>query len=356
MWLIVDGESGGFEARAEAWARRQRQSVLRVVDSHTAGNPTRIVVGGLELPIGVQTVPEVRDWLRVEHDWVRRRLNHEPRGGALTCSVVPLPPTDDSHDLGAVILEPGSYPPMCGHCVIGLATVVDQLGLASGRPAEGGGRAYRIRVPAGLVTVTVRPHGAGLLATLANVESYVVDSWNEILGGRPVTCTVLYGGDYYPTVDAAELGFALDRTSADDIIRFARELSEKVRDRVVFDPVAGSTPDIYQVMFFQDTESSPPAANTAVVAPPGAIDRSPCGTGSSALMALKVARGELAPGQPLITRSVIGSEFRVEAASVRDAESGPVVTPLVTGSAHITGFSTVVGDPTDRLVDGFAPL
>lgn len=331
------------------------QTLVHVVDSHTAGNPTRIVVGGVRPPRGIATVPAVQDWLREEADWIRRRLNHEPRGGALTCAVLPLPPTDDTHDLGAVILEPGSYPPMCGHCMIGLATVAHELGLAEGTPTDGGGTLYRILTPAGRIAATYH-EGRPSRVDLENVESYVVDRWTESLGGREVVCTLLYGGDYYPTVDADDLGLELDRRHADDIVRIARELSAKVAQREIIDPHTGRSADVYQVMFHQRSDDEPNASTIAVVAPPGAIDRSPCGTGSSALMALKVSTGELGDGEELTTRSVIGSEFRVRAKTVRTLGGRAVVVPVVTGSAHVNGFATIVADPPDRLRDGFPPL
>ncbi|HJQ48433.1 MAG TPA: proline racemase family protein [Amycolatopsis sp.] len=347
MW-----EGSSLERRVRDWSERRGQPVLQVVDSHTAGNPTRIIVGGLSLPEHARTVPLARAWLRDEADWVRRRLNHEPRGGALTCSVLQIPATDDSHDLGAVILEPGSYPPMCGHCLIGLATVAHELGLARGNPASDGATRYRILTPAGLVTATVQE--APATVALENVDSYVVESWPENLNGREVTCTLVYGGDYYPTIDASELGLTLDRRHADDIVRLAREISARLARRTVIDPVTGDKAEIYQVMFHQP--AGPGRAVTAVVAPPGVIDRSPCGTGSSALLALKIAAGEVDPAGVLTTTSIIGSKFRVHAGGLRTAGATQIVRPVVVGSAYITGFATVVADPADGLADGFAPV
>lgn len=351
--LVGSDSSGSLDRWVRYWGeRRGPQTMLQIVDSHTAGNPTRIVVGGLDLPESARTVSHARAWLRDDADWVRRRLTHEPRGGALTCAVLPIPPTDDSHDLGAVILEPGSYPPMCGHCMIGLATVAHELGLATGNPAGDGGTRYRILTPAGVVAATVR-EGPATVA-LENVDSYVVDSWPEVLDGREVTCTVLYGGDYYPTIDASELGLTLDRSHTDEIVRLARELSARVARRAVVDPVTGAAAEVYQVMFHQAAGSR--RSVTAVVAPPGVIDRSPCGTGSSALLALKVAGGEVGAGEALTTTSIIGSEFRVHAAGSRTIGGRQVVRPVVVGSAHINGFATVVADPADALADGFAPI
>ncbi len=236
--------------------------------------------------------------------------------------------------------------------MIGLATVVHELGLARGKPAGDGGTRYRILTPAGVVAATVR-EGPTTVA-LENVDSYVVASWPEVLDGHEVTCTLVYGGDYYPAIDATELGLTLDRSHADDIVRLARELSVRMAQRAVIDPVTGGKADIYQVMFHQAAGTR--RSVTAVVAPPGVIDRSPCGTGSSALLALKIAAGEVDPGAALTTTSIIGSEFQVHAADVRATGGRQIVQPVVVGSAYINGFATVVADPADALADGFAPI
>jgi proline racemase len=353
-WRDVDGAE--FERRAEQWVASRPQSVLRVADSHTAGNPTRIVLGGVTPPEGVREVLDVRQWLRSEADFVRTRLNHEPRGGALTCAVLPLPPVDDSHDLGAVIMEPGSYPPMCGHCMIGLASVVADLDMVPGTTLPDNRRRLRILTPAGIVVAEVHQREGHSSVSLTNVDSYVVDTWTETLDDKKVTVDLLYGGDYYPTIDVAELGITVDRADADTIVRLARGLSGKLAQREIRDPLTGEVLDVYQVMFHQPASDGAAASRIAVVAPPGVIDRSPCGTGSSALLALRLTRGELTPDQTMVTNSIIDSQFAVRAANVSIRDGRTYVSPVLTGSAFIDGFATVVTDPLDDLADGFAPL
>ncbi len=328
---------------------------MLVADSHTAGNPTRIILGGVTPPDGVSDVPAVREWLRQDADHVRTRLTHEPRGGALTCAVLPLPATDRTHDLGAVILEPGSYPPMCGHCMIGLATVACELEMVEGQRLAAGGRRLRILTPAGLVVADVDQRERSSVA-LTNVDSYVVDAWTEELDGRKVHIDLLFGGDYYPTIDVAELGITIDREHANTIVRIARELSNRLRSRDIRDPLTGELLDVYQVMFHQPSPDCRPAARVAVVAPPGVIDRSPCGTGTSALLALRVTRGDVTADQTMETTSIIGSRFKVRAGQVSVVDGRTLVSPTLIGSAFIDGFSIVVADPLDTLADGFAPL
>ncbi|NIY62264.1 proline racemase family protein [Streptomyces malaysiensis] len=340
------------------WTSARPGVALDVIDTHTAGNPTRIVVGGLEIPAAVREVPDARAWLRDSADWVRRRLVHEPRGGGLTCAVVPLPSTDPDHDLGAVILEPGSYPPMCGHCMIGLAMVVDEFGLAPGTISADGRRDVTIRTPAGLVRASIRRHeGSAGTVELTNVPSWFVDSWTQRLGGKQVRVDLSWGGDYYAAVDAAALGLSLRRESASEIVSLARELATVLAGSPPRDPLTGDSLDVYQVLLYERLDDGDtPSCRVVVVAPPGEIDRSPCGTGSSALLALRLAHGEIAAGDEMTTRSIIDSRFSVKAAHVDDTGQRLTVTPVLTGSAHVTGFSRVVADPFDTLADGFAPI
>lgn len=342
----------GFdESRMRSWIGSRDAQPILTVDSHTAGNPTRIILAGVDLPAGVRTVAEVREWLRTERDDVRTRLVHEPRGGSLTCAVLPLPPTDDTHDIGAVILEPGSYPPMCGHCMIGLAGAVAELDLVG--PDV---RRIRIATPAGIVTAVVELGGErGVDVRLENVPSYVVGGWTAEIDDEPVAVTLSYGGDHYASVDARGLGVALERDNARELVRIAEQIRVSAEQRTMIDPRTGTAADVYQVMFYDHAPAEESAA-VVVVAPPGAIDRSPCGTGSSALLALLVDAGAHDVARPLRTRSIIRSRFEVRAAAVDEFDGRPVVTPELRGSAYLTGFSWTVADPSDDLRDGFPPL
>ncbi|SNT50761.1 proline racemase family protein [Rhodococcoides kyotonense] len=347
-----------WPAEVESWIRREPRETVLVVDSHTAGNPTRIVVGGdaiADLVVG--DVPAVRQHLRDDADWLRTRLVHEPRGGALTCAVLPVYETGEDWDIGAVILEPGSYPPMCGHCMLGFTVVAAEMNLVPAVRWVEDTLSFGIRTPAGVIGATARREaGAVVSATIVNVESRVVTSWPIRIGDADVVVDLVYGGDYYLCVDAVELGLDLVRSEADTIVGLARELAEKATATPILDPRTGEPLDVYQVLFHRRSKAEALRERVVVVAPPGVIDRSPCGTGSSALLALLADRGEIRTGEVLETESIIGSEFLLRAESVR-MEGGIVVTvPSITSSAHINGFSAVVVDSRDALRDGFAPL
>jgi proline racemase len=349
---------GKWPESVTSWLAREDGNVLLAVDSHTGGNPTRIVVGGLQLPQEAWSVDRARAWLRQNADWVRTRLVHEPRGGGLTCAVVPVMTKEDGCDIGAVILEPGSYPPMCGHCMIGFGSVIIELGLVPGLWTEDANETrFKIRTPAGPVGVTARRRpGKPTEITLTNVPSFLVKSGTCRLPGGDILVDLVYGGDYYITVDADRIGLSLERDNATAIVSLARELKAAYTAEDVIDPLSGETLDVYQVMFFRRLPGDQPRAKIVVVAPPGVIDRSPCGTGSSGLFALLFARGELTADRTLTTESIIGSTFTVRCEDVAMRGGRQEVTPLLTGTAFINGFLTIAADGRDALADGFAPL
>lgn len=351
--------TGNWPAAASQWLLNNGKNLILAVDSHTGGNPTRIVLDGVNLPTGVQGVDAARLWLRQNADWVRTRLVHEPRGGGLTCAVVPVTTKEDGCDIGAVILEPGSYPPMCGHCMIGFASVIVELDLLpdlwrrSEIEAE-----FRIRTPAGPVrAVARRSSGKPTRITLQNVASYPVMSGTCRITSGEISIELLYGGDYYITADADAIGLSLDPDNAVEIVSLARQIRAAYTQNGVVDPLTGETLDVYQVMFFRRRPGEGPRAKIVVVAPPGVIDRSPCGTGSSALHAMLLTKGEIATGDILTTESIIGSTFSVQCHALGSGPGGRrTVTPLLSGEAFINGFLTIAGDSRDSLADGFAPL
>lgn len=340
------------------WLSRQDRQVLLAVDSHTGGNPTRIVLSGIDLPEHARTVDAARIWLRDHADHWRRRLTHEPRGGGLTCAVLPIPGREDGCDIGAVILEPGSYPPMCGHCMIGLASTIVEMDLLPDLWRENAEEArFSIRTPAGPVGATARREdGRFVSVTLTNVESCAVSSGSCLVEGREIPVELLYGGDYYISVDADRIGLPLERGAATEIVRLARLLRAAYAADGVRDPLTGDLLDVYQVLFYRRDPATPQKAKIVVVAPPGVIDRSPCGTGSSAIFAKLVSEGAIRPESVLTTESIIGSTFAVTAAGLREAPGRLFVRPALTGRAHINGFLTIAVDAEDPLADGFAPL
>lgn len=361
--LPGEGPRSWWPGSVGRWLDREDRQPLLVVDSHTAGNPTRIVLAGIDVPEDVQGVDATRQWLRDHADWLRRRLVHEPRGGGLTCAVMPVwgsgSDATGSWDIGAVILEPGSYPPMCGHCVIGFSAVIAELDLLPDLwAADPRNACFRIRMPAGIIQARVhRTDDNALTVSIDNVGSYPVCALTCALpDGREVAADVLWGGDYYFSVDADLLGLSLTRSDSRAALNIGRHLREWVQNRGLRDPLTDELLDVYQVMFYRRLDAQSHTYRTLIVAPPAQIDRSPCGTGTSALISHLVATGRLAPGEELTTFGIVDSPFTSVCSPSADSDRPHMVKPTLNATAHINGFLTIVADRHDPFRDGFEPV
>lgn len=326
--------------------------MVTTVDSHTEGNPTRVITGGVPIPPGA-TLLEKRAWLQHRGDGLRRMLNFEPRGNGMMCSVLLLPPERPDADFAVVIMEQDEYVPMCGHCIIGAATTVVATGMVDYfEPTT----TVRFDTPAGRVTCQVETKGGAVgPVSFDNVESFVLKEHLPLdvdgLGCLPID--IAYGGDFYTFVDADAIGLALSPDNESRLIDAWRRVAAAVAGQVAV--VHPERPDInvcYQVLFTSRATTAGDLKQT-VLCPPGSIDRSPCGTGTSARVALMHTRGELPLGQDRRFEGVLGTCFT--GAAVRAVRRNGIlyVTPRVTGRAFITGFHQFVLDPEDPLPNGF---
>jgi proline racemase len=328
-------------------------NVIHTVDSHTEGNPTRVVLSGFGVIPG-STLLEKRDYVQANRDDLRRLLLHEPRGGALNCAVLLLDPCDSRADVSAIIMEQAEYVPMCGHCIIGLATTLVELGLVVARTEPQ--TQIVIETPSGLVTALVevgnRRTGA---VTLRNVPSFLTAESVplQLADGRNISADISFGGDFYICVEAKQLGIELSPHFASEIEALGRVIREAARDIKVVHPARPDLDRAYMVMFYEELSLEPIHYRNVIVAPPGMIDRSPCGTGTSAALARLVAQGKMSVGDTLVNEGILGTSFRARA--VERVELGEVraVVPEITGRAYITGFHQWVLDPEDPFPAGY---
>jgi proline racemase len=345
-----------FDEVAALWETRRSALTIRAVDSHTEGNPTRVLLGDLGLPEW-PSVTEARDYLRQYRDQLRRLLVHEPRGGNLMCAVYPFPSRRDDADVAAVIMEQDEYVPMCGHCMIGLATTLVELDLVPEVAREGDCVPIAIETPAGVVRARVHLDGDRVShVQLENVASYVAAEKLSLMvaDGTTIAVDVLYGGDHYITVDAADVGLELVPAETDSIISIANDVRRSFqRTHVISNPATKEPEWVYQVLFRSVLSDDPLVIRNTVVAPPGAIDRSPCGTGTSALTAWAVHTGRTAIGQDLTSQGITGTTFTARALEATQLADQPAIMPRVQGSAYLTGFSTWVLDTHDPFPEGF---
>ena len=326
--------------------------VIHTVDSHTGGNPTRVIVSGMPAIPG-RTLLERRDHLRRNDDWLRRLLVHEPRASGLMCAVLLTPPGDPEADVGAIFLEQDEYPPMCGHCIIGVATTLVELGLV---PRQAPVTRIGIETPAGLVRTSVSSEAGHVTSvTFLNVPSFVVDP-NAIItlaDGQALPAVISYGGEFYVCVDAGTAGVEVSPANADVIVSRANVIRRAVSERKLRHPTRPDLNRVYNVMFYERGSSDPVSYKNVVVVPPGKIDRSPCGTGTSALLAHLIATGELREAAEFTNAGILGTSFKGRVHDQLMLGDTAAIVPEITGSAYLTGFHEFVLDPQDPFPRGF---
>lgn len=310
-----------------------------VIDSHTAGHPTRVILGGIP-PLAGETVRAQRDDFREKHDALRGLLLHEPRGHAAMVGAVPVP--SRVADYGVFFISSYIYLDMCGHGTIGFAKTLAATGQL--RP---GTERFSLEAPAGIVDVTLAwDEGAELSAvTFVNVPSHLGmrDLDLTLADGSTVTADLAYGGIWYAIVDAAKAGLRLDPEN----VGVALSAGASIKD--AYERLAAARPDLPQVkpsiMFI--AEEGPTVARHLVVLAANKFDRSPCGTGTSARLAQLHGRGRLRLGETYTAKSILGTSFDALIASA----SGDTIVPRISGMAHISAYSTIVceqGDPLDK--------
>jgi 4-hydroxyproline epimerase len=322
------------------------------IDGHTAGNPVRLVVGGAPLLKGASMSERRQDFM-ARFDWIRTGLCFEPRGHDMMSGGFLYPPTRADTDVGILFIETSGCLPMCGHGSIGMITFGLEHGMI--QPAEPG--RLRIEVPAGVIDVAYETRGDKVTAVrITNVPAYVaargiaVDV--EELG--PLSIDVAYGGNYYAIVEPQGGYTSLDDLGAARLI----ELSGRIRAavRAVFEPVHPLDPSIRgvsHVLWADKPRGDGADGRNAVFYGDKAIDRSPCGTGTSARLAHLADRGRLSVGDRFVHESYIGSRFtgRVEAETM--IGDTPAIVPSIEGSAVATGFNTIWIDRDDWFWEGF---
>lgn len=322
------------------------------IDGHTAGNPVRLVAGGAPLLKGASMSERRQDFL-ARFDWIRTGLCFEPRGHDMMSGGFLYPPTTADADIGILFIETSGCLPMCGHGTIGIVTFGLEHGLI--QPATPG--RLRVEVPAGVIDIAYETAGDKVTAVrITNVPSYVAATGIavDVDGIGPLSIDVAYGGNYYAIVEPQGAYTGLDDLGADRIIALSRSVRAAVRAK--FEPVHPLDPTIRGVshMLWADKPKGEGAdGRNAVFYGDKAIDRSPCGTGTSARLAHLAAKGVLAVGDRFVHESYIGSRFigRVEAATTLG--DTPAIVPSIEGSAIATGFNTIWIDRADTFWEGF---
>jgi proline racemase len=329
------------------------QRYFAAVDSHTEGMPTRVVTGGLGAIPG-DSMQERRLYFEEHLDHLRLLLMREPRGHSAMSGAFLQPPTRPDADWGVLFVEVSGLLPMCGHGTIGVATVLVETGMVTVSEPE---TVIRLETPAGLVEAAVSvSDGRAQRVRLRNVPAFVaaLDARVEVGSLGEVTYDMAYGGNFYALIPAASVGIEPVPANAQQLIDRGLEIISAINDSAP--PVHPLDPAISgcKHVVFHAPGHDGADARSATSIHPGWLDRSPCGTGTSARMAALHARGELALGQEFVNESIIGSRFTGRMLEQVSLGSTPAVVPEVSGRAWITGLGQYLLDPTDPFPTGFA--
>jgi len=322
------------------------------VDAHTCGNPVRLVAGGGPNLEG-EDMSEKRQHFLSEYDWIRKGLMFEPRGHDMMSGSILFPPSDPQNDVGVLFIETSGCLPMCGHGTIGTVTIAIEEGLVSPKtPGK-----LRLETPAGLVLVEYQQEGNKVKwVKLTNVKSYLAAENLTIqckeLG--ELTFDVACGGNFYAIVDPQQNFEGIHKHTAGDIIRWSQEVRNSINEKYEFvHPENDTIRGLSHMLWTGDTIDPKAMARNAVFYGDKAIDRSPCGTGTSARMAQWHAKGKLKTGENFIHESYIGSQFigRVEEETTIDGN--PAIVPSIQGWAQVTGYNNIIIDDEDPYAHGF---
>ena len=322
------------------------------IDAHTCGNPVRVVAGGGPVLAG-KNMSERRLHFLAEFDWIRTGLMFEPRGHDMMSGSILYPPIDPENDLAILFIETSGCLPMCGHGTIGTVTVAIEQGLVV--PKTPG--VLRLEVPAGLVLAYYEQVAGKVVSVrIVNVASYLHSTGLTVecpeLG--QLTVDVAYGGNYYAIVDAQENFRDMAELTAADLVRLSPVLRQRLNEQYTFShPENPTIGGLSHILWTGAPRHAEAIARNAVFYGDKAIDRSPCGTGTSARMAQWAAQGKLARGDDFVHESIIGSLFRGRVERETAVADYPAIIPSVEGWAKITGYNTIFINDDDPYKHGF---
>jgi 4-hydroxyproline epimerase len=322
------------------------------IDGHTCGNPVRLVAGGGPRLNG-GTMFEKRQHFLTEFDWIRKALMFEPRGHDMMSGSILYPPTRADCDIAVLFIETSGCLPMCGHGTIGTVTMAIERGLVSPRTPG----VLMLDTPAGVVEARYVMDGEHVASVrLTNVASflYARDLPVEVAGLGELRVDLAYGGNFYAIVGPQPLFGDLADIQPSDVLRWSPLLRREINRRHRFAHPENPEIDVCSHVLWTGRPTRPEAhARNAVFYGDKAIDRSPCGTGTSARMAQLAANGELKPGDDFVHESIIGSLFRGRVESSARVGAFDAIIPSIEGWAVMTGYNTIFVDGRDPYAHGF---
>jgi len=327
---------------------------LRTIDAHTAGEPLRLIVEGFPAVQGT-TMLERREWVRAECDHLRTALMLEPRGHADMYGAILTEPESPDSDAGVLFMHNEGYSTMCGHGIIAVATIALERGLIL--PRRGTDELF-LDAPAGRIHATAErdPRDASRVRSVSfrNVPSFVLHAAVPVkLGSRQLLADVAFGGAFYAIVDSEAAGIPIVRERLDDLRRAGMEIKRAIESALtIVHPTEPLLTGIYGTIFTGPASPGADLRNVTIFAD-AEVDRSPCGTGTCAVMAVLAAMGVLEREQTFTHESIIGTVFRGQVEYETEIGGVQAIVPKLQGEAFITGEHTFVIDERDPLKKGF---
>ena len=330
-----------------------RPNTFFCIDGHTCGNPVRLVAGGAPALSGT-TMSEKRQDFQARYDWIRTALMFEPRGHDMMSGSLLYPPARPDCDVAILFIETSGCLPMCGHGTIGTVTFAVERGLV--QPAEEG--VLRLDAPAGKVTARYRRDDRGFVEAvrITNVSSFLAVEGLSVdcPGLGPLTLDIAYGGNFYAIVEPQASFGGLETITPADVLRLSPVLRRLLNETIeVVHPEDPTIRGVSHIMWTGRPQHPEAQARNAVFYGDKAIDRSPCGTGTSARMAQLHAKGRLKAGEDFVHESIIGSLFRGRVEQETTLAGRPAIVPSVEGWARITGLNTIFVEQRDPFAHGF---
>ncbi|PYQ70275.1 MAG: proline racemase [Acidobacteria bacterium] len=333
---------------------------LRTIDAHAAGEPLRLIVGGFPSPHG-RTMLDKREWLKRHADHLRRAVMLEPRGHADMYGALLTEPVMPGSHAGVLFMHNEGYSTMCGHGIIAVTTIALERGILV---PGGDGCSIVYDAPAGAIRARAKragaAEGAGRVENVAfqNVPSFVLHGGLTVkLATRHIRADVAFGGAFYAIVDSEAVGLPIDAPHLPDLRRIGMEIKVAIeREQKIVHPLEPGLRGIYGTIFTGPPETTGKGAadlrNVTIFAD-AEVDRSPCGTGTAAVMAVIDAMGLLADDRPFVHESLIGTTFSGRLVGRTSVGEHAAIVPEIEGSAWITGEHTFLIDERDPLKSGF---
>ncbi|MCP5038839.1 MAG: proline racemase family protein [Rhodobacteraceae bacterium] len=328
-------------------------TIIHMVSAHCEGEVGNVVTGGVAPPPG-SSLWQQRDFLASDGK-LRNLLLNEPRGGVFTHVNLLVPPRNPRAATGFLIMEPVHTPPMSGSNTICVACVCLETGIIA---MKEGRNHFHLEVPAGLIDITATCHNGRVEAVeFVNVPSFAdkLDQMIEVDGIGSLKVDTAWGGDSFVLVPARDLGFDLTPDEGREIAVLGEKITRAANEQIGFSHPEETWNHISFCQFTGEisVEGGVKTGTSAVVIDPGKIDRSPCGTGCSARMAVMAARGELAQGDAYIGRSIIGGRFDCRVTAKTELAGRVEIAPAIKGRAWITGTHQIMRDPADPWPQGY---